>query len=184
MQFRILGPLEVEDGGQLVPLGGKRQRALLALLLLRANEVVSIDRLVDELWAGDAPPTAAKIVQNAIVRLHKTLAERLVTRPPGYVLRVEPGELDRDEFKRLRAEGRPHDALALWRGPPLADLAYEEFAQTEIAKLVDVRLAVLEERIERDLAAGRDGELIGELEQLVTGHPLREGFRGQLMIAR
>ena len=124
MEFRILGPLEVEHDGRSVPLGSGRRRALVAALLLHRNEVVSVDRLVDELWDGDPPPTAAKIVRNNVSLLRKELGDRLVTRPPGYLLRVEPGELDADRLGSALAGGQPEEieaALALWRGPPLEE---------------------------------------------------------------
>jgi DNA-binding SARP family transcriptional activator len=194
MEFRVLGPLEVVEDGQALPLGGTKQRALLACLVLRANQLVSTDRLVEELWPHGAPRTAAKTIQVYISKLRKELGEgRLVTHPPGYVLRVDPSELDLARFEALLEEARRVDprraveplreALALWRGPALADLAYEPFAQTEIARLEELRLAALEERIEADLATGRHAERVGELEALVADHPLRERLRGQLMLA-
>jgi YVTN family beta-propeller protein len=198
MEYRILGPLEVLDDGRQLALGGTRQRALLASLLLHANEVVSTDRLVEDVWGENPPETGPKALQVAVSQLRKTLQPsadgRLATRAPGYVLQVEPGELDRDRFERLVAEGaRERDAekraaslreaLALWRGPPLADLAYESFAQPAIAHLEEERLAALEERIDADLEAGRDAALVGELEALVARFPLRERLRGQLMLA-
>src|SRR5687768_3888489 len=125
MEFRILGPLEVVDEGRILRLGSGRQLALVALLLLHANEAVSVDRLVDELWGESAPPTAAKIVRNSISLLRKELGDRLVTRPPGYVLSVEEGELDSERLERA-IESRDLDtlteALSLWRGPPLSQL--------------------------------------------------------------
>jgi DNA-binding SARP family transcriptional activator/ABC-type branched-subunit amino acid transport system substrate-binding protein/streptogramin lyase len=207
MEFRILGPIEVSDEGRRVEIGGHKQRALLASLLLHANEVVSLDRLIDELWGETPPPTAAKTLQTQISRLRRSLngdedpaahmRGPLQTRGHGYVLTVEPGQVDADRFqgmleeaRRTRAEGKPEEAaeelrraLALWRGPALADFAYESFAQTEIARLDELQLTALEERIEADLALGRHAELIGELEALVTRHPLRERLRGQLMLA-
>ena len=194
MEFRVLGPLEVVEDGQALPLGGTKQRALLACLLLRANQLVSTDRLVEELWPHGAPRTAAKTIQVYVSKLRKELGEgRLVTHPPGYVLRVDPSELDLARFEALLEEAHRVDprraveplreALALWRGPALADLAYEPFAQTEIARLEELRLAALEERIEADLATGRHAERVGELEALVADHPLRERLRGQLMLA-
>jgi DNA-binding SARP family transcriptional activator len=194
MDFQLLGPLEVVDNDRSVALGGGRQRALLAVLLLHANEVVSTDRLLDELWGQRPPPTAGKIVQVYVSRLRKVLGrDRLVTRSPGYLLRVDRSELDLDRFERLVGEAGRADApsaaatlrraLALWRGPPLADLAYEPFAQAEIARLAELRWAALEQRIDADLAAGRHSELIGELEALIADHPLRERLRSQLMLA-
>ena len=207
MEFRILGPLEVSDEGRRVEIGGHKQRALLASLLLHANEVVSLDRLIDELWGETPPPTAAKTLQAQVSRLRRSLngdedpaahmRGPLQTRGHGYVLTVEPGQVDADRFqgmleeaRRARAEGKPEEAaeelrraLALWRGPALADFAYESFAQTEIARLDELQLTALEERIEADLALGRHAELVGELEALVARHPLRERLRGQLMLA-
>jgi DNA-binding SARP family transcriptional activator len=195
MDFRLLGPLEVvseRDGP--IALGGVKQRSLLAVLLLHANEVVSTDRLIDQLWGAAPPATAAKSIQVYVSRLRKALGEeRLVTQPPGYVLRVEPAEVDLGQFERLVSEAaraapdgaarKLSEALALWRGPALADLAYEPFAQVEIARLEELRLAVLEQRIDADLARGRHAQLVGELESLVARHPLRERLRCQLMLA-
>jgi predicted ATPase/DNA-binding SARP family transcriptional activator len=183
MEFRILGPLEVDSDGQALNLGGAKQRALLAMLLLHANQVVSRDRLVDALWEDDPPETAHKALQVHVSGLRKLLGkERLETRPPGYLLRVDKDELDLGCFQRLREEGKLADALGLWRGPPLSDFAYDGFAQAEIARLEDQRLTCLEERIEQELEAGRHGALTGELEALVARHPLRERLRGQLML--
>ncbi len=184
MEFRVLGPLEVLSDGRALDLGGQKQRALLALLLLEANRVVSSDRLIEGLWEGDPPSTAQKGLQVYVSQLRKLLGrERLQTKAPGYVLRVDPDELDVERFRRLQAEGRLDEALALWRGPPLGEFAYRRFAQPEIARLEELRLGCLEERIERDLAGGRHAELVGELEALVKEHPLRERLRGQLMLA-
>ncbi|HET6683263.1 MAG TPA: BTAD domain-containing putative transcriptional regulator [Gaiella sp.] len=205
MEFRILGPLDVVEDGRSLDLGGPKQRALLAALLLRANEVVSQDTLIDDLW-GEAPPaTAAKTLQAYVSRLRKALAEeggeaptaRLETQARGYALRIPPEALDADAFQRGLAEGRQalarddpklaaevlREALRHWRGPALADLAYESFAQPEIARLEELRLTAIEERVEADLALGRADELIGELEMLVERQPLRERVRGQLMLA-
>src|SRR5918999_3545770 len=143
MDFRLLGPLEVSDRDRPLALGGVKQRSLLAILLLEANEVVSTDRLIDQLWGATPPATCAKSIQVYVSRLRKEIAGgRLATHAPGYVLRVDPSELDLARFEQLAAEARRadpetaarklRDALALWRGPPLADLAYEPFAQPEI----------------------------------------------------
>jgi DNA-binding SARP family transcriptional activator/streptogramin lyase len=202
MDYRILGTLEVADQDREVLLGGGRQRSVLALLLLHANEVVSSERLIDELWGDAPPPTAAKTVQVYVSQLRKSLRNGepdgpLLTRGRGYVLQIAPDELDRERFERALAGGRRaldddapgraaemlRDGLALWRGPPLADFAYEPFAQAEIARLEELRLAALEQRIEADLALGRHDEVVGELEALVAEHPLREGLRRQLMLA-
>ena len=193
MEFRLLGPLEVVERDRPLVLGGRKQRSLLAVLLLHANDVVSTERLIDELWGESPPATVAKSVQVYVSRLRKQLGDgRLLTRTPGYVLRVDPSELDVACFERLVAEAGSADpetaaqklreALALWRGPPLADLAYEPFAQAESARLGELRLAALEQRIDADLATGRHAELAGELEGLVKQHPLRERLLGQLML--
>jgi DNA-binding SARP family transcriptional activator len=185
LEFRILGPLEVVDRGRTLALGGPRQRALLALLLMRANRVVSRDELIDDLWDDDAPDGARNALQYHVSRLRKALAPNdvLVTREPGYMIRVAPGELDLLEFERLRDSARdasPEEAarllrraLGLWRGS----------AQAEIAHLDELRIAALEQRIEADLELGQDADLVAELEQLVREHPLRERLRAQLMLA-
>jgi DNA-binding SARP family transcriptional activator/ABC-type branched-subunit amino acid transport system substrate-binding protein len=201
MEFRLLGPLEIADGDGTVRLAEGRQRGVLVLLLLHRNEAVSSDRLIDALWGERAPPTAAKVLQNHVGQLRRALGDRdgarLQTRGRGYALRVESGELDVERFERLvRAGGDAlgrddpaaaavwlREALALWRGPALADVAYESFAQPEIARLDERRLVALERRIEADLALGRHTEVIAELEALVAEHPLRERPRGQLMLA-
>ena len=195
MEFRILGPLDVVEQGRVLPLGGPRQRALLALLLTRANEVVSADRLVDELWGAEPPRTPANALQYHVSQLRKALAphEVVVTQEPGYVIRVGPDELDLLRFERLVEEAQRappelaarllHEALDLWRGPPLADLADESFAQTEILRLEELRLAALERRVDADLALGRFAELVGEVQSLVREHPLRERLRAALMQA-
>ena len=201
MRYCVLGPLEVRDEHRSLALGEGRQRSVLILLLLHRNEAVSSDRLIDALW-GDAPPaTAAKVLQNHISQLRRALEDRegrrLLTRGRGYLLHVEEGELDLDRFERLvdtgsgaLASDRPaeaadslREALALWRGPPLADVAYEEFAQAEIARLEERHLGALEQRIDADLALGRHADLVAELEGLVAEHPLRERMRAQLMVA-
>ena len=184
MEFRILGPLEVLSDGQAVDLGGAKQRTLLAVLLLDANHVVSMDRLVDALWEDEPPETATKALQVYVSGLRKLIGkERLQTRAPGYLLGVARDELDLERFRELQEDGRPAEALALWRGPPLSDFAHSRFAQAEIARLEDLHLACLEERIEQDLHARRYAELTGELEALIAEHPLRERLRGQLMLA-
>jgi DNA-binding SARP family transcriptional activator len=196
MQFRILGPLEVIDDGREVSLAGASQRALLALLLLHANEVVSSDRLLDELWQAEPPGSGVTALQVRVSQLRKALgraAERLETKPPGYVLRVGPQELDLDRFTRLldQADGaeppiaaqKLREALALWRGPVLAEFAYASFAQAAIGRIDELRLAAVERRIEADLALGRHTELVGELEALIVEHPLQERLRGQLILA-
>jgi eukaryotic-like serine/threonine-protein kinase len=184
VDFRILGPLEVISDGKALDLGGPKQRALLALLLLEANRVVSSDRLIEALWEETPPPTARKALQVHVANLRKLVGkERLQTRAPGYLLRVAPGELDLTRFRHLREEGKLGEALALWRGPALAELAYERFAQPEIERLEELRVVALEERIERDLARGLHAQLVGELERLVSEYPLRERLSSQLMLA-
>jgi DNA-binding SARP family transcriptional activator/ABC-type branched-subunit amino acid transport system substrate-binding protein/streptogramin lyase len=193
-------------GGRVLPLGGAKQRAVLAILLLHANEVVSSDRLIDELWGGLPPETAPTSLHGYVSQLRKRLeptraageeSRFLVTRPPGYLLRVDPEQLDLHRFEQLAArarrdlvEGKPdsasatlREALDLWRGPPLADLAVEPFAQAEVARLDELRLAALEERFDADLALGRHHELVPEIEGLIRRHPLRERLRGQLILA-
>jgi DNA-binding SARP family transcriptional activator len=186
-EFRILGPLEVLEEGRSLDLGGQQQRALLALLLLEANRVVSRDRLIHGLWEDDPPDTAHKALQVYVSNLRKRLGrDRIVTNAPGYAVRVEPGELDFDRFERLAADGGREqlvEALALWRGQPLEEFAHRRFALSEIGRIEERRLAVLEARIEADLAVGRQAELIPELESLVAEHPLRERLRALLMLA-
>ena len=198
MELRILGPLEVRVGERVLPLSGARQRTVLALLLLRAGEVVSSDRLIDELWGERPPPSALDTLQVYVSRLRKVLPEgTVVTEGRGYRLAVAGEQIDAGRFERLAGEGRAalaegdpersarllREALDLWRGPALADFAYAPFAQGEIARLEELRVLALEERLEADLASGRAAELVGELEALVGAHPLRERLRGQLMRA-
>jgi DNA-binding SARP family transcriptional activator len=205
MDFRILGPLEVLDEGRQVALEGSKQRALLAVLLLHANETLSTDRLLDELWGERPPATAAKSVQVHISRLRKALAggtgdrraDLLVTRGHGYQLEIDPERLDSHRFERLAAEGRSElaarhperaasaleRALSLWRGTPLADLAYERFAQREIARLDDLKVAAQELLIEAKLALAAHADVVGQLETLIGEHPYRERLRAQLMLA-
>jgi DNA-binding SARP family transcriptional activator len=200
VDFRILGPVEVRAQGRPLAVAGGRQRALLALLLLRAGEPVSRDRLIADLWGERPPAGAVKTVQAVVSRLRRALggeAVRLVTSAAGYHLRLEPDELDLARFERLcedgrralaagrpeRAAARLRAALEEWRGPALADVAFEPFAGPEIARLEDLRAAAVEDRVEADLAIGRGPELVGELEALVAREPLRERLRGQLMVA-
>jgi DNA-binding SARP family transcriptional activator len=184
MEFRILGPLEVVDGGQTVELSGHKQRALLAALLLEANQVVSSDRLIEMLWDGEPPATARKALYVHVSQLRKLLGkERLERRPPGYRLQVGPEELDLNQFERLRHEGRYAEALSLWRGPSLAEFAYQPFAQTERARLEELRLVCKEDQLELELHAGRHGDMVAELEALVSEHPLRERLRRLQMLA-
>jgi DNA-binding SARP family transcriptional activator/basic membrane lipoprotein Med (substrate-binding protein (PBP1-ABC) superfamily) len=205
VEFRLLGALEVVDGDRKVALGGARQRAFLTLLLLHRNEVVTPDRIAEELWGGNPPRTAPHAIRVYVSHLRKVLEpERgdadpqvLVTRGSGYVLRTRPDEVDLDRFeaaradaRRLRAEGRDAEAaaalaqaLALWRGPALHDVAYETFAQAETARLEELRLATCEEQFDAQLDAGEDAMLVADLEQLVAANPLRERLRGQLMLS-
>jgi ABC-type transport system substrate-binding protein/DNA-binding SARP family transcriptional activator/DNA-binding beta-propeller fold protein YncE len=203
IEFRILGPLEVLVDDAAVRIGGPRQRALLAYLLVSANRVVSRDRLIEELLPGARADTADHALRLQVWRLRKALTPvengepRLAARPPGYVLRVEPGELDLERFEELAAEGRHaleagdpataasrlREAEALWRGQPLADLEFEPFARVEVERLGELRLAAVEDRIDADLALGRHAALVPELEARVAERPLRERLRGQLMLA-
>ncbi|HEX6651301.1 MAG TPA: BTAD domain-containing putative transcriptional regulator [Thermoleophilaceae bacterium] len=198
MDFRILGPLEALDGSRPVALGGRRRRAVLAALLLHPNETLSNERLIDELWGESPPANAIKTLQVNVSRLRKALPEDvLVTRGHGYELRVEGEQVDAQRFERLLDEGRAElaaerparaldtleRALELWRGAPLADLAYEPFAQAEIARLSDLRVTADEQLIDAKLALGRHGEVIGPLERMVEEHPYRERLRAQLMLA-
>ncbi len=194
MQYRLLGPLEVQGGDGTLPLGGAKQRAVLALLLLSANRVVPRERLIDELWGDQPPETAVTTVQVYVSRLRKLLPEGVLqTRPPGYLLSIEPDGFDLLRFESLVAEARKADlerasqllreALELWRGPALAEFASEPFARMEAGRLEGLRLVALEERIETDLALGRHADLIGELETLILEHPNRERLRAQLMVA-
>jgi DNA-binding SARP family transcriptional activator len=195
VEFRILGPIEVVEGDRVLALGGSRQRSLLALLLTRPNEVVSADRLIDELWPAEPPQNAANALQYHVSQLRKSLgaADAVVTQPPGYLIRIGQNKLDLLRFEQLVVEAERaapaataellRKALGLWRGPALADVANEPFAQTEILRLEELRLRALELRLEADLACGRHGEVVGELEALVHEHPLRERLRAALMRA-
>jgi DNA-binding SARP family transcriptional activator len=201
MQYRLLGPLEVLDGDRVVAIGEGKRQSLLALLLIHANELVSADRLIDELWGERPPPTAAKSLQVHVSRLRKELGGMrggpVVTRSHGYLLRVGEDELDSRTFERELDEGRRRlaagdagramqhltDAIGLWRGPPLSGLEYEPFAQHEIARLEELRLIAIELRTEAALKLGEHARIVGELDVLVRAHPLRERFRAQLMLA-
>jgi DNA-binding SARP family transcriptional activator len=199
LDFRLLGPLEVVgDGGLALSIGAGRQRALLALLILRANELVTTDRLVEELWGESPPPTAQRMLHNQVSALRRALGRngRLETHGSAYRLNVRPGERDVDRFEELVVRGRAlmdadpegaaetlRRALDLWRGAPLSDLAYEPFAQTEIARLEERRWAAFEARVEAELALGRHADLVSELEAAVAQQPLREHLHGQLMLS-
>lgn len=184
LRFGILGPLEAFDEERSLALGGPKQRALLAILLLRANEPVSRDRLIEGIWGEQPPPSGVQSLDSYVSRLRKLIgAERIERHGGGYVLRLGPGELDLEVFERLAMARRYAEALAVWRGPALADLLYEPFAQLEADRLEKRRLHVLEERIEADLAAGSGPELVAELEVLVQTHPFRERLVAQLILA-
>jgi DNA-binding SARP family transcriptional activator len=195
VEFRILGPLEVVERDRLLPLGGSRQRALLALLLTRPNEIVSADRLIDELWPSEPPQNAANALQYHVSQLRKALggSDAIVTQPPGYLIRLRQNDLDLLRFERLVQEAEHaapesaalllREALDLWRGPPLADVAHQPFAQAEIVRLEELRLRALELNLEAGLVLGRHRELVGELEALVRENPLRERLRAALMRA-
>jgi predicted ATPase/DNA-binding SARP family transcriptional activator len=198
MDFRILGPLEIASEGKLVQLRAAKQRALLAVLLLHANDVVSYTRLLDELWGERPPATAIKTLQVYVAALRKALgSERIVSRARGYLLRADADEVDVTRFERLVGEAQQYreagaaaeaaerfrEALSLWRGAALADVSFESLAQGEVERLEELRLTVLAERIECELFLGRHGAIIGELEALVREHPLHERIRGQLMLA-
>ncbi len=200
MDFRILGPLDVIADGRSYSIGSGKQRALLAILLLRANEPVATDTLLELLWGERAPASSRKSLQAYVSRLRKALGaadSRIVTQPNGYMLRAAPGELDLDRFETLAEQGRRalaandperaagllREALEVWRGPPLADLRFEAFAQPEIRRLEELRLAALEDRFDADLESGRYAELVAELEALVDEHPLRERLHRQLVVA-
>jgi DNA-binding SARP family transcriptional activator len=199
VEFRILGELEVlDDAGLAVEVVGYRRRALVALLALHPNEAVSADRLVEALWENETPANAANALQAVVSRVRRALGDsRIVTRTPGYALRAEPDEIDSERFERLAGEGRRaladgdahgavaslRAALALWRGAPLAEFAYARFAQVESSRLAERRLAVLEERIEAELALGAHADLVAELDTLATAHPLRERLQAQRLLA-
>jgi DNA-binding SARP family transcriptional activator len=198
LKFQILGPLEVRSGERPLVVPRAKQRTLLLALLLNANEVISSDRLIEAVWGEQPPATATTALHGHVSQLRKLLPpDTLLTQAPGYLLRVEPGELDVHRFEDLRAharaavdDGRPaeavallREALGLWHGAPLADATYEPFAAAEIARLEELRSETIEERIHAELSAGLDAELIGELEGLVRAEPFRERRRAQLMLA-
>ena len=206
MEFRVLGAIEVWESGKRLAVGGGRQRALLAALLLRPNEVVSTDRLIDDLWGERPPETAATALHGFVSQLRKVLEPDrgtgaapsiLVTRSPGYSLRVEPGQIDAHRFEQLSEEGRAalaaddpgdagkrlREALGLWRGTALAEVADQPFARGEALRLEELRLRTVEDRIEADMELGMIAALVPELESLVAREPLREQLYGQLMRA-
>jgi DNA-binding SARP family transcriptional activator len=183
--IRLLGPLEVDVAGSPVGLRRQKQRSLLALLALHPGEVVSTDRLVEELWGGSPPKAAVGSLQNLVSELRKALGPEVVlTRPPGYVLAVDRDAVDTHRFEQLaRDPATVREALGLWRGPALADVAFEPFAQAEIARLEELRASAREDLFDAELVLGRHGPLVAELEAFVAEHPLRERPRGQLMLA-
>jgi predicted ATPase/DNA-binding SARP family transcriptional activator len=198
MEIRVLGPLEIVDDGRVVALGSGRQTRLLHCLLLHRNEVVSRDRLIDALWGERPPASAPNALQVQVHALRKALGQdRIATEGAGYRLRADPDEVDVERFERLVARGRCQqadgesekaaetlrEALALWRGPALADVVYEPFAQSESARLEELRTVALEERIDADLALARHHDLVPELEALVPAHPARERLHAHLMLA-
>jgi DNA-binding NarL/FixJ family response regulator/DNA-binding SARP family transcriptional activator len=201
VEYRILGPLEVVEGGEPVRLDRLKERLVLAVLLLHSNELVSRERLIDELWGESPPPTAKKAVNGYISRLRKQLARNghdpIATADGGYRLEVGAGELDAADLRQLLATARERtaagepeasadllrEALGLWRGPTLAGLLLESHGRDEVAQLDELRLTALIDRIDCDLALGRHEEVLGELHVLVGEHPLRERLRAQLMLA-
>ena len=193
IEFRVLGPLEVIDDDRVVVLSAAKPRALLAILLI-GDQPISTDRLIADLWGARPPATALKTLQTYVSQLRKVLGEQaIVTRPAGYQVRLERDSLDVHRFERLLIEAREAEpavagdrlrkALALWRGPALVDFAFAPWAQNEMLRLEELRLGALQDRVEADLQIGRGAELIAELEALVAEYPLREGLRGQLMLA-
>ncbi|HUA03904.1 MAG TPA: BTAD domain-containing putative transcriptional regulator [Solirubrobacteraceae bacterium] len=195
IEFRVLGPLEASADGHPIPLGGRQQRAVLAMLLLHANELVPADQLIDLVWGERPPQTAATVVQVYVSRLRKLLGHELLdTRAPGYVLKITPEQTDVGRATRLIAASREtlepgtrsrllRDALALWRGAALADFTYDDLARVEVERLEELRLTALESAIEAELELGMHAELVGELRALVETQPLRERPRAQLMLA-
>lgn len=205
IEFRLLGPFEAWRDGWRLNLGGAKPRALLAILLLRRDQVVSTDELIDSLWDGRPPSSAANALQAHISALRRALTppgsrfdshQLLITSPPGYLLALDGHQLDLDQFERLVAEARAamaadptvasarfREALALWRGPALADFVYERFARADAVRLEEMRLGALEDRLDCELELGRHGDVVAELEGLVAEHPLRERLAAQLMLA-
>lgn len=197
-EFRILGPIEVTGEGGAVKLGGRRQRAVLAILLLEANRVVPVEAIADQLYGDAAPPTAVAQVRDHVSQLRKLLEPQVVeTHGPGYLIRIEPSRLDAVRFEQLvdeafgvldggeaaTAAALLREAQGLWRGPALADFLYDAFAQPACARLEELRLRAVERRIEADLVLGRGERVVGEIEELVRAHPLREELRAHLMLA-
>jgi WD40 repeat protein/DNA-binding SARP family transcriptional activator len=190
MRVRVLGPVEASVGGQPVPLGGGKQLALLAMLAVQSNRTVSADALLEGLWGEHPPASAPKMIQQYVSQLRRALADggngdalEILTRGRGYELHVAPDAVDAVEFERLVGRGAGREALALWRGPPLADVAEEPFAAAAIRRLEELRQAALAQAIDAELAEGRHRELVGELEGLIVDYPLSESLHGQLMLA-
>src|SRR5262249_29136701 len=198
MEFLILGPLELRHDGRPLAVRSGKLAELLAVLLLRQNEVVSTDRLIEELWDGDPPATALKTLQLYVSQLRRVLpAETVLTHPPGYILRADAGSVDAGRFEELLSAGRSaldradldvavtrlREAVSLWRGPALADFRYAGFAQPAIQRHEELRLEAFEELFEAELARGRHAEVANEAEALVREHPLRERLRAQAMLA-
>ena len=200
MEIRLLGRFDVLVGDVPLSLGGHRQRAVLAVLALHANEVMSLDRLAEEVWGGQPPDSAVATLQRYVSHLRKALAglpASVDTRRPGYVLSAASELIDARRFEAMVDEGRQYlssgavedaavtlrAALSLWHGESLADFAYEPFARVEATRLDELRLGALEMRLDADLALGKHAEVVPELEALVAAHPLREAYRGQLMRA-
>jgi len=184
MDFRILGTLHVGAGGRELRISGTRMRSLVAILLVNANRVVSEDVLIEGLWGEAATLRSSGNLHALVSRLRGILGkDRILREGNGYLLRVQPGELDLDRFQDLRAAGEPAQALALWRGPALAEFLYEPWAENEVRRLDELRLVTFEERIQRDLDAGRHAELVPELQALVADQPLRETLRRHLILA-
>lgn len=201
MRFRLLGPLEIFDGAGWAGLGAAKPRTLLAILLLRANQLMPAGELIDQLWPRRAPPTAANMLHQYVGRLRRALGDRrgrvLVTRAPGYQLVAKPDDLDTGRFARLagaghaalatgrarQAVGPLREALALWRGPALVDIPETRLVAAAAARLEESRLAALEDRITAELACGQHANLVGELRQLVGAHPFRERLWSQLLLA-
>jgi DNA-binding SARP family transcriptional activator len=203
MRFQILGPLEVETDDRAVVLGRPKERLLLALLLTRPNQVATVEALIRGLWGEQPPPTAARTLQSHVKRLRRVLepgrapgaaGEVLVTREPGYLLRVAPGALDAARFEELTAQARRalgsgavdaaasllRQALGLWRGQAFGEFTGSDVLVAEAGRLAELRLAALEDRVEADLRLGRHRELVAELEQLIREQPLRERLWAQL----
>jgi DNA-binding SARP family transcriptional activator len=195
LEFWVLGPFEVRRDGRLVDVRGSKRRAVLALLILQANEIVRTDRLIEDLWGDERQPAnASAALHNHVSRLRKDLGEDvLVTKPWGYVLRAAPDAIDLRRFENLVTEARPlparersekfGEALALWRGPALADLANEPALAADLGRLEELRQSVVEQRIDARLELGEHAEVVRELEGLIGEYPLRERLRGQLILA-